>query len=100
MHAPRECHLETIICILRYLKSALGKGLFYMRNNHLQIEAYTDSNYGSSIIDKRSISSYCTFVGGNLVTWCSKKQTIVARLSAEAEFCVMAQGVCKLLWIR
>ncbi|RVW38091.1 Retrovirus-related Pol polyprotein from transposon RE1 [Vitis vinifera] len=29
---------------------------------------------------------YFTFVGGNLVTWKSKKQNVVARLSAEAEF--------------
>ena len=50
--------------------------------------------------DRRSTSGYCTFVGGNLVTWRSKKQNVVARSSAEAEFRAMAQGVCELLWIK
>ena len=68
MHAPCESHLEAVFRILRYLKSGLGKGLFFMRNNHLQVEAYTDSDYGGSVIDRRSTSVYFTFVGGNLVT--------------------------------
>ena len=53
MHAHRESHMEVILCILRYLKSALGKGLFFTRSNHLQVEAYTDSDYGGSVIDRR-----------------------------------------------
>ena len=40
------------------------------------------------------------FLGGNLVTWRSKKQNVVARSSAEAEFRAMAQGVCELLWMK
>ena len=40
--------------------------------------------------DRRSTSGYCSFVLGNLVTWRSKKQSVVARSSAEAEFRAMA----------
>ena len=40
------------------------------------------------------------FLGGNLMTWRSKKQNVVTRSSAEAEFRVMAQGVCELLWMK
>eukprot|EP00257_Ricinus_communis_P025279 XP_025012693.1 uncharacterized protein LOC112534490 [Ricinus communis] len=36
--------------------------------------------------DRKSTSGFCTFVGGNLVTWKSKKQTVTARSSAEAEY--------------
>ena len=35
-----------------------------------------------------------------MVTWCSKKQAVVARSSAEAEFRAMSQGICELLWIK
>ena len=100
MHSPRQSHLDAVFRILRYLKSAPGKGLMFSKNNHLQVEAYSDSDYGSSVVDRRSTSGYCTFVGGNLVTWRSKKQNVVARSSAEAEFRAMAQGICELLWIK
>ena len=40
------------------------------------------------------------FFGGNLVTRRSRKQSVVARSSAEAEFRAMAQGVCELLWLK
>lgn len=37
---------------------------------------------------------------GNLVTWRSKKQSVVARSSAEAEYRAMAHGVCEMLWLK
>ena len=63
-------------------------------------KAYTDADYAGSAIDRRSTTEYCTFLGGNLVTWRSKKQNVVARSSIEAEFRAMAQGICELLWLK
>jgi len=48
------------------------------------MKVYTDVDYVGSIVDRRSITSYCMFLGGNLVTWRSKKQNIVARSNAKA----------------
>lgn len=50
--------------------------------------------------DRRSTSGYCTFVWGNLVTWRSKKQPVVSRSSAEAEFRALSQGICEGIWIK
>ncbi|RVW14000.1 Retrovirus-related Pol polyprotein from transposon TNT 1-94 [Vitis vinifera] len=47
--------------------------------------------------DRRSTSGYFTFVGGNLVTWKSKKHNVVARSSAEAKFRGMTLGLCEAL---
>uniref|UniRef100_A0A2N9GKU7 Uncharacterized protein n=1 Tax=Fagus sylvatica TaxID=28930 RepID=A0A2N9GKU7_FAGSY len=84
----------------RYLKSASGKGLMLYKNGHLEVEGYTDADWAGSITDRRSTSGYCTFVGGNLVTWRSKKQSVVARSSAKAEFRAMAHGICEMLWLK
>ncbi|BBG93340.1 hypothetical protein Prudu_001319 [Prunus dulcis] len=43
---------------------------------------------------------YFIFVGGNLVTWRSKKQKVVALSSAEAEFIGTTKGICKLIWLK
>ncbi|CAL8998093.1 unnamed protein product, partial [Prunus brigantina] len=83
--------------ILRYLKLAPGKGLMFSKNRDLEVVGYTDADWAGSITDRRSTSSYFTFVGGNLVTWRSKKQNVVSRSSAEAEYRGMAHGICELL---
>ncbi|KAL9434214.1 hypothetical protein AB3S75_028943 [Citrus x aurantiifolia] len=100
MHSPYEEHLEAVYRILRYLKSTPGKGLFFKKNEKRGIEVYTDADWAGSVTDRRSTSGYCTFLWGNLVTWRSKKQNVVARSSAEAEFRSMAQGVCEILWLK
>ncbi|KAL0560617.1 hypothetical protein IC582_001026 [Cucumis melo] len=83
MQAPYEKHMEAVNRILRYLKNTPGKGLMSRKTNRKTIEAYTDSDWTGSVIDRKSTSEYCTFVWGNLVTWRSKKQSVVARSSAE-----------------
>ncbi|KAK8923657.1 hypothetical protein KSP39_PZI019078 [Platanthera zijinensis] len=100
MHAPKTNHVDAAHRILRYLKSSPGRGILFSPNSCLDIEVYTDADWAGSIDDRRSTSGYCSLIGGNLVTWRSKKQQVVARSSAEAEFRAMAHGVCEGLWLR
>ena len=86
MHSPKEVHLQATHRTLQYLKGTPRKGILFKRNGVLVLEAYTNADYVGSIVDRRSTSGYCTFLGGNLVIWKSKKQNVVARSSAEAEF--------------
>ena len=100
MHNSSEDHMGAVFRILRYLKSSPGKGLLFSKNAHLNIEGYTDADWAENILDRKSTSGYFTFVGGNLVTWRSKKQKVVTLSSAEADFRGMAKGLCELLWLR
>ncbi|XP_020263949.1 uncharacterized protein LOC109839906 [Asparagus officinalis] len=100
MHDPRKGHMDAVYQILRYLKSAPGNGLIFRKNGHVSIEGYCDSDWASCADDRRSTSGYCIFVGGNLVSWKSKKQSVVARSTAEAEYRAMALGVTELLWLK
>ncbi|RVW46337.1 Retrovirus-related Pol polyprotein from transposon TNT 1-94 [Vitis vinifera] len=64
----------------------------FQRTTKKEIEIFSDADWAGSVTDRRSTSGYCSFVWGNLVTWRSKKQSVVARSSAEAEFRAMAQA--------
>ena len=100
MNNPSEEHMDVVNRILCYLKSSPGKGLMFSKNNHLSVEGYTDADSTRNVLDRKSTSGYFTFVGGNLVTWRSKKQKVVALSSAEAEFRGMGKGLCELLWLK
>ncbi|RVX09376.1 Retrovirus-related Pol polyprotein from transposon TNT 1-94 [Vitis vinifera] len=102
---PREIstarsHWDAVIRILRYIKSTPGQGVLYENRGHTQVVGYTDADWAGSPIDRRSTSGYCVFIGGNLISWKSKKQDVVARSSAEAEYRAMALATCELIWLR
>nr|GFA52356.1 putative reverse transcriptase, RNA-dependent DNA polymerase [Tanacetum cinerariifolium] len=70
----------------RYLKGTPGHGVLFKANRHLETQVYADADWAGDKGNRRSTSGYFTLVGGNLVTWRSKKQKVVALSSTEAEF--------------
>ena len=71
--------------------------MLYENRGRTQIVGYCDTDWAGSLVDRRSTSGYCVFIGGNLISWKSKKQDIVARSSAEAEYRAMALATCELM---
>uniref|UniRef100_A0A8R7R4T3 Reverse transcriptase Ty1/copia-type domain-containing protein n=1 Tax=Triticum urartu TaxID=4572 RepID=A0A8R7R4T3_TRIUA len=100
MHDPRTDHLNVVNRILWYLKGCPGKGILFSNYGHLILEGYTDADWAGCLDDRRSTSGHCIFLGGNLISWRSKKQSVVARSTAEAELRSMALGLCELMWLR
>ena len=91
--------MEAVYRILRYLKMTPGKGLLFKKNECRNITLYSDADWAGSQVDRRSTTGYCSIVWGNLVTWRSKKQTVVSS-SAEAELRALAVTICEGIWIR
>ncbi|RVW96428.1 Retrovirus-related Pol polyprotein from transposon RE2 [Vitis vinifera] len=100
LQSPCDSHWDAVIRILRYIKSTPGQGVLYENRGHTQVVGYTDADWAGSPTDKRSTSGYCVFIGGNLISWKSKKQDVVVRSSAEAEYRAMALATCELIWLR
>ncbi|GKB07917.1 putative RNA-directed DNA polymerase [Tanacetum coccineum] len=92
--------MKAVMRILRYLKGTTGHGVLFKPNGHLVIQLYTDADWAGDKGNRRSTSGYFTVVGGNLVTWRSKKQKVVSLSSAEAEFQRIARGLTEVLWVR
>ena len=86
-----------MIRILCYIKGTPGQGVLYENRGHTQIVGYCDVDWTGSSADRRSTSGYCVFIGGNLISWKSKKQNVVAKSSAEPEYRAMALATCELI---
>ncbi|KAM1736212.1 hypothetical protein ACFX12_014589 [Malus domestica] len=99
MHSPTMDHLQVVKRILRYLKGSVGRGILMQNNAHTHILGYTDTDWAGNSLDRKSTTGFCIFVGGNLVSWKSKKQSVIARSSAEAENRAMATTACELIWL-
>ncbi|CAA7047299.1 unnamed protein product [Microthlaspi erraticum] len=99
MQKPRLKHWHAALRVVRYLKKAPGQGIFLSANNDLALSAYCDSDYAACPLTRRSLTGYVVMLGDSLVSWKTKKQKVVSRSTAEAEYRAMAITLCEVKWI-
>ncbi|WZZ34789.1 hypothetical protein YC2023_018190 [Brassica napus] len=100
MEAPMVHHWKMVDRILRYLSGTPGQGVWMGCNGSTEVVGYCDADWAGDRVDRRSTTGYCTFIGGNLVTWKSKKQKVISCSSAEAEYRAMLKLTNELVWIK
>lgn len=99
MAAPTTAHLDALHHLLRYLKGTPGTGLFFATDSPLHLSAYADSDWANCPDTRKSTSGYCVFLGNSLISWKSKKQQVVSRSSAEAEYRSLASVASEIQWL-
>ena len=103
MASPLHNHWSLVKRILRYLSGTVRMGLILSPatpNQPLSLRAYSDSDWANDPDDRRSTSGTCIFIGPNLISWSSKKQSLVAKSSAEAEYRALAHTTSEVLWLQ
>nr|GEY79124.1 hypothetical protein [Tanacetum cinerariifolium] len=65
---PKECHMQAVKRILRYLKVHPKLGLWCPKESHFELVAYSDSNYGGATQDRKSTTEGCQFLGRRLIS--------------------------------
>lgn len=88
--------MDVALHVVKYLKGCPSLGLFYPNQGSSHSLACGDADWGYCPDTRRSLTSYCIFFGGSLVSWRCKKQTTVSVSSVEAEYRSLSHSVREL----
>ncbi|GJU70848.1 ribonuclease H-like domain-containing protein [Tanacetum coccineum] len=101
MHDPREPHFSALKRILLYVWGTLDYGLQRFSSSTTYLVAYLNvDRAGGCPTTRRSTSSYCVFLGNNLLSCSSKLQLMLSHSSVEAECRGVANAVAETCWLR
>lgn len=73
--------------------------LFPLLMISISLTACSDADWGSCINTCHSLTSYCIFLGGSLISWWCKKQQTVSASSTEAEYRALSSTTHELVWL-
>ena len=95
---PTEAHLTAAKRILRYLLGTKTYGLRYTCSKE-KLFGYCDADFAGDEDDRHSTSGFCFMLANGLITWYSKKQSIVARSTANAEYVALSLAAQEAKWL-
>ncbi|GJS99686.1 uncharacterized mitochondrial protein-like protein, partial [Tanacetum coccineum] len=64
-----------------------------------ELTAFVDSDWAKCNVTRRSVVGFAVFLGSCLMSWKSKKQSVLTKSSAEAEYRAMSNVACEIIWI-
>jgi len=97
---PKVKHLEYLGGALGYLHHTQDLRLTLKRTKNRDITAYSDADYGSDRVTRRSMSGYVVRMGENAISWKCKKQSLVATSTMESELVALAETTKEILWTK
>ncbi|KAH9650410.1 retrovirus-related pol polyprotein from transposon RE2 [Citrus sinensis] len=98
--APTLQHLMACKRVLRYIKATQDYGLKFFREGSLTLTGFTDADWACDLDDRKSVDAYCIYLDNNLISWSSKKQSMITRSSAESEYRALASASAELTWLQ
>ncbi|KAM1515934.1 hypothetical protein ACFX10_014988 [Malus domestica] len=97
---PGSEHWAAVKTVLKYLSRTKDMFLVYGGATELRVEAYTDADFQSDVDDRSSNSGYVFTLNGGAVSWKSKKQSVIADSTTEAEYVAVAEAGKELFWMK
>ena len=95
---PGRPHWEQAKRAVRYLKGTRDWKLTFGPTGG--VEGFTDANWGNDVDDRHSICGYVFTLNGGAISWSSKKQSVVALSSTEAEYIGITHAAKEATWVR
>jgi hypothetical protein len=96
---PGPQHVKLARRILRYLKGTKTLQLTY-KGQLQMLNGFTDADWAGCRDTRRSTAGYLFNIGSGAISWQSKRQSIVALSTCEAEFMGQTQATKEAIWLR
>eukprot|EP00253_Pinus_taeda_P021933 PITA_21933 len=104
MPKPGKEHWTTMKLVFRYLRGTSDYGLCYQGrlglDRVLDIRGFVDVDWVGDLDKIRSTSGYVFNLFGGVVSWMSKKQSVVALSTTEAEYMVATHASNEAVWLQ
>ena len=98
LNAPGEAHLTAAKRVLRYLKGTKDYVLCFKKQDPNVLQVYSDASYASAA-KRRSTSGVVLLLNSNVVIWKSRKQSVTAQSTVEAEYIALCLAAKETAWI-
>ena len=98
---PRESHWAGVKRVMRYVQGARNLGIvFNSKSKSPELLGFSDADWAGCSDSRKSTSGYVFKFCGGAISWISRRQTVVATSSCEAEYIALC-GACKeATWLR
>eukprot|EP00253_Pinus_taeda_P029118 PITA_29118 len=100
MQKPCEGHWSAAKRVLRYLKETQDLGIKYTQVDDFSLIGYSDSDFDGDKETGVSTSGYAMSLGSGAVSWRSRKQSVPADSTTEAEYVAAAEATKEIVWLR
>ena len=97
MTNPKRSHWEAGKRVLRYILGTINFGIYYKKVSESVMFGFCDSDWGGNVDDHKSTSGYVFSMGSGVFSWTSKKQSVVALSTTEAEYISLVVTGCQVL---
>ncbi|KAL1448085.1 hypothetical protein WDU94_013979 [Cyamophila willieti] len=93
-------HWNAVKRIMRYLKQTIDLKLTYKKNSNKDLYGFSDADWASDTIERKSTTGYAFFLSGGAISWNSKKQPTIALSTTEAEYMALSNAVQEAIWLK
>ena len=97
---PLVEHWIAVKRVLRYIAGTKDVGIVYGHSQDITPYGYTDSDWAGDTKSRKSTSGYVFIMAGGPVSWRSKKQTVIALSSCEAEYIASCYATKEAIWLK
>ncbi|GAA5915667.1 hypothetical protein JCM5296_000044 [Sporobolomyces johnsonii] len=98
--APALRHWTQLKRILRYAAQTRNDGLVFSPHSSPRLTGFTDADHAADPHTRRSISGWAFTLAGAAIDWQSKRQSVTAISSTEAEYYAFSSAVREAVWLR